>query len=139
MINIKYNAWLKTEKKMQSVKAIDLLYDKVDFLGGGSADLSEVELLPSSTFLDNQEFPDTQEIFAGDILKNEDGMIFEVHFGEYQMYCPADKQYMENVGFYVTSPNYRLNNMFMPLGPTEGYATKIGNIFSNPELLEVDE
>lgn len=139
MINIKYNAWLKAERKMREVKAIDLLNDKVDLIGSGSVNLSEVELLPSSTYLDNPMFPDTQEIFAGDILKNEDGIIFEVHYGEYQMYCPADRQYMQNIGFYVTSPNYKYHNIVMPLGPTEAYATKIGNIYQTPELLEVDE
>lgn len=135
---IKYRAWLKAEKKMYEVKSIDFLNDKVGLIGAGIVDLSEVELLPSSTYLDNPMYPDTQEIYAGDILKNENGIIFEVHFGEYQMYCPADKQYMQNVGFYVTSPNYKLDKIQMPLGPTENYATKIGNIYQNPELLEVD-
>jgi hypothetical protein len=135
---IKYRAWLKVEKKMYEVKSIDFLNDKVGLIGAGTVDLSEVELLPSSTYLDNPMYPDTQEIYAGDIMKNDDGTIFEVHFGEHQMYCPADQQYMHNMGFYVTSPNYRLDKFHMPMGPTEMYATKIGNIYQNPELLEVD-
>lgn len=70
-------------------------------------------------------------IYPGDVLRNDKGQLFEVRFGEFTMYCPVDNMMMENVGFYVVSEGYYED---MPLGPTEDYATIVGNIFNNPEL-----
>ena len=52
-------------------------------------------------------------------------------------FCPGDKEYMENVGFFVISKDaedlYGVSEP-MPLGSTEDYAVLVGNIFDNPEL-----
>lgn len=72
-----------------------------------------------------------KQIYQGDILENCSGLRFEVRFGKYAMYCPIDDCMMENVGFYVVAEGYYED---MPLGPTEEYATKIGNVYDNPEL-----
>lgn len=72
-----------------------------------------------------------KRIFQNDIIKNPDGVIMVVKFGKYDAYCPADKCYMDSVGFYVEAEGYQQ----MPIGPTEEYATVIGNIFDNPELM----
>lgn len=71
------------------------------------------------------------DIYQGDVYENEDGMRFEVRYGEYLMYCPVDDCMMENVGFFVVADEHYAD---MPLGPTEDYAILIGNIVDNPEL-----
>lgn len=72
-----------------------------------------------------------KHIYPGDVLENENGVQFEVRFGKYAMYCPVDQCMMENVGFYVVAEGFYED---MPLGPTEEYAKKIGNVYDNPEL-----
>lgn len=75
------------------------------------------------------------EIYQGDIIENKQGTRFEVRYGIFVMYCPVDDCMMENIGFYAVAEGYYED---MPLGPTEEYATIIGNIYENPEL-EVDK
>lgn len=77
-----------------------------------------------------------REIFEGDFIEShQNGKILDVlmvvKYGTYEAYCPADKCYMDNVGFYVEAIGYPQ----MPLGPLENYAKIIGNIFENPDLL----
>lgn len=74
-----------------------------------------------------------KNIFSGHILKNKDGVLFLVQYGSFAMYCPVDQAMMENIGFVVTSPHVPGD---MPLGPTEEWATIVGNVFDNPEMLE---
>ncbi|MCI8409480.1 MAG: hypothetical protein HFJ09_09470 [Lachnospiraceae bacterium] len=69
-------------------------------------------------------------IYSGDVLKNDKGQYFEVRYGSYAMYCPVDNAMEENVGFYVVIDGIYED---MPLGPTEEYATIVGNIVDNPE------
>ncbi len=76
-------------------------------------------------------------LFEGDVYRNKEFLKFEICYGKYQAYCPADKDYMENVGFFAVSDDVKeLYNMEapMPLGYTEDYAILLGNIFDNPEL-----
>ena len=70
-------------------------------------------------------------IFEGDILENEKGLKLEVRYGTYAMYCTVDNCMIENIGFYTVAEGYYED---MPLGPTEEYATVIGNIHDNPDL-----
>lgn len=76
-------------------------------------------------------------LFEGDVFRNPDNLLFEVCYGKYQAYCPADKCYMENVGFFAISKDvkeiYGIDAP-MPLGSTEEYAYLVGNVFDNPEL-----
>lgn len=71
------------------------------------------------------------KIRLGDILENRNGTRFEVRYGIHAMYCPVDDCMMENVGFYVVAEGYYED---MPLGPTEEYAVKTGNVSACPEL-----
>lgn len=74
------------------------------------------------------------ELFQGDIIKSQyDGTVMEIKFGNYEAYCPVDKNFSCSIGFYV-SADKRLD---MPLGPTERYAIKIGNRHDIPNLVEV--
>lgn len=76
-----------------------------------------------------------QEVYEGDVIENPNGIRMEIKYGLYNVYCPADGCYMDNVGFFVEAIGYPQ----MPLGPLEDYAVVIGNIFDNPELLEAGE
>lgn len=49
-----------------------------------------------------------------------------IKYGEYEAYCPADRAYMKNIGFYVQAEGIP----DMPLGPTEDYAIRIGNKYA---------
>lgn len=75
-------------------------------------------------------------LYAGDVIENDSGLRFEIRFGEFAMYCPVDDCMMENVGFFCVAKGYYED---MPLGPTEQYAKKIGNIYDNPELAVATE
>lgn len=78
-------------------------------------------------------------LFEGDVIQNSQDFLFEICYGKYQMYCPADGEYMENVGFFAVSidvQNIRGVNEPMPLGPTEEYGCLAGNIFDNPTLIQ---
>lgn len=75
-------------------------------------------------------------LFAGDVVENISGQRFEIRFGKFAMYCPVDDCMMENVGFFCVADGYYED---MPLGPTEEYSRRIGNIFDNPELAVADE
>ncbi|WP_324825095.1 YopX family protein [Sinanaerobacter sp. ZZT-01] len=70
-------------------------------------------------------------LYEGDILESlAGGQIIEIRYGKYSAYCPADKSVMDGVGFYAIAEGYPE----MPIGDTETYAKKIGDIYSNPEL-----
>lgn len=73
---------------------------------------------------------ENNEIFEGDILENKKGIRFEVRYGLYAMYDPFCDVMTENIGFFMVSD---ATDEFMPLGITEAYMKKIGNIHDNPE------
>ena len=79
-------------------------------------------------------------LFEGDVYRNTDNLLFEICYGKYMAYCPADKCIMENVGFFAVSRDvkefYEVGDP-MPLGATEEYAYLVGNIFDNPELRQI--
>lgn len=66
-----------------------------------------------------------KEIFEGDLVESQvGGQKIEIKYGRYKAFCPADQEYMDNIGFYATCEGY----MDMPIGPLEEYAVWIGNI-----------
>lgn len=79
-----------------------------------------------------------KEVFQGDVIESHlpDGRILAenmvIEYGIYQSYCPADKAFMDSIGFYVSKSGYP----DMPLGPLEEYAKVIGNCFDHPELVK---
>ena len=78
------------------------------------------------------------EVYEGDVIESHLGgrilaLNMVVKQGNYQMYCPVDEQYMDNVGFYVSAKGLP----DMPLGPVEDYEKVIGNILENPELTDM--
>ena len=72
-------------------------------------------------------------IFEGDVLGTMAGRTvrMEVCYGRYSAFCPNDREFMENIGFFVVS---NTTGDAMPLGPTEDYSMIVGNVVDNPEL-----
>lgn len=72
-------------------------------------------------------------LFEGDIIRStiSKTVIMEICYGRYGAFCPNDQEYMENIGFFVVS---NTTGDAMPLGPTNDYADRIGNIIENPGM-----
>lgn len=70
------------------------------------------------------------ELYQGDVITGLNGISMVIRYGDYEAFCPADKAYMRSVGFYAEAKGYPQ----MPIGPTEEYAEKIGNIYDNPKF-----
>ena len=122
----KYRAWDKTYKKMYEVDEIHWACGEFDFIGDAitfKRGADEVELMQSTGLHDKNG----KEVFVGDIIKCTRGCPHEVYL---------EKEYG---GKYIGGmPAIYLK------GIREGYAWTgdeeiIGNIYENPELLEVTE
>ena len=131
MVNLlRFRAWHKTWEEMGKVKRIRFDdYGNVTtvlFIGkdlGANEKIDEVELMQSTGLHDKNG----KEVFVGDIIKCTRGCLHEVYI---------EKEYG---GTYIGGmPAIYLK------GIREGYAWTgdeviIGNIYENPELLEVTE
>ena len=121
----KFRAWLKNDKEIIDVDEIHWFDGELDIIGDyitfvRKAD--EIELMQSTGLKDKNG----KEIFEGDILKSNK-YITSV-FYERGAYC---------VKFSRTPNTTVIMNVISFI---EKYKTKIiGNIYENPELLEVEE
>lgn len=75
-----------------------------------------------------------QEVFEGDVIENQYGLKLLIKYGIYQAYCPVDKCYMDNVGFYAEAPDYPEFPQ-MPIGPLEDYAKVV---FDEKQTSEIE-
>ena len=81
-------------------------------------------------------YMNSEAAYEGDIFESQvsvDLMILK--YGIYNSFCPADRAYMDSVGFYAECKG--LPNM--PIGDLEEYALKLGNVFDNPDLMDIGE
>ena len=119
----KFRAWLKNENKMMEVRVIDWNNEVVDLFNPHiEIPLDKIELMQSTGLVDKEG----TEVFEGDILHHQIQT-------EYTFIVKYDK---DNARWYGDglSRTYRIDLMkhFMQ------YYKIIGNIYENPEMLEVE-
>lgn len=120
----KFRAWLKKEKKMVEVKSIHLSTKKVMYgysinsqsYGNRSIKFDEVELMQYTGVKDKNG----KEVYEGDIVQLFGGNKYIIRWNN-QIAC---FDIVNDFGYLV----FCLNNDF----------EVIGNIYENPELLEVE-
>lgn len=127
--------------KMYEVMQIDYRTPKTVILTDGKTDYANVPM-EDVVLMKNTGKQDIsgEFVYEGDFIESHQGtqildILMLVKYGTYEVYCPADDAYMDNVGFYVEAEGYPQ----MPVGPLSDYAKVIGNIHENPELLESTE
>ena len=131
-----YRAFWKN--KMWEVMQIDYRIPQTVIITDGITDhinvpLTEVVLMKNSGKQDiSGEF-----IYEGDFIESHQGtrildILMLVKYGTYEAYCPIDKEYMDNVGFFIEAAGYPQ----MPLGPLSEYAKVMGNVCENSDWLD---
>ncbi|MDU4468634.1 MAG: YopX family protein [Streptococcus mitis] len=124
---LKFRAWLKKEQKMDNyIDHISWLEDELYCIGDGityMVSAEDLELMQSTGLKDKNG----KEVFVGDIIKCIRGCLHEVYI---------EKEYGGT--YFGGMPAVYLKDL------REGYAWTeheeiIGNIYENPELLEVKE
>lgn len=118
----KFRAWDKTDKEMYLVDEINFNRGEFESIGYGITFLrgaDKVELMQSTGLHDKNG----KEIFEGDILGTNDGLLDGV------------VKYRTDLGMW-TNDLLRYNN-FERLCSIANSREIIGNIYENPELLEV--
>lgn len=122
----KFRAWDKTDKKMYLVDEINFNRGEFESIGVGITFLrgaDEVELMQSTGLFDK----DGKEVFVGDVIKCTRGCPHEVYL---------EKEYGGT--FIGGMPTIYLKGLLSGYAWTEDEEI-IGNIYENPELLEVTE
>lgn len=120
----RFRAWLKNDKKMIEVDTMNWFDGEFESIGDGVTFLREAKkiiLMQSTGLLDKNG----QEVFFGDIIKCTRGCPHEVYL---------EKEYG---GTYIGGmPAVYLKGLLSGYAWT-GDEEIIGNVFENPELLEV--
>lgn len=122
----KFRVWDKLDKKIYEVGEIHWFRGEFDFIGDGitfKRDADEVELMQSTGLKDKNG----KEVFVGDIIKCTRGCPHEVYL---------EKEYGGT--FIGGMPAIYLKGLSGGYAWTEDEEI-IGNVYENPELLEVKE
>ena len=121
----RYRAWDKLKNEMYVVEQINFNRGEFESIGDGitfKRDADEVELMQSTGLFDKNG----KEVFVGDIIKCTRGCPYEVYL---------EKEYG---GTYIGGmPAIYLKGLLSGYAWTEDEEI-IGNIYENPELLEVN-
>lgn len=115
MREIEFRAWLKKEKKMVKVKAIDFIEEEIR-AGGNWYSFEDIELMQYTSITDMN----LKKIFEGYIVKFED-MIYKIVYDSDECHFKL----VDKSGVSRFLGSWRSHNMEV-----------IGNIYENKELLE---
>lgn len=109
-----------------------ILVEEPEFIDGKIGQWMEVDPETVQRFTGKND-EDGKPLFEGDVIGTMASQIvrMEICYGKYGAFCPNDREYMENIGFFVMS---NTTGDAMPLGPTERYAHLLGNVVDNPEI-----
>ena len=133
----KFRAWLKEENEMIIVDTMNWFDDEFESIGDGITFLrgaDKIELMQSTGLKDKNG----QEIFEGDIVKRDGIKRPEVvRFGEW---IDVDTLGFEEqyIGFYFESEHEGQKRLYSVESQFNNLSKVIGNIYENPELLEVE-
>lgn len=122
----KFRVWDKLDKEIYEAEEIHWFRGELDFIGDGitfKRDADEVELMQSTGLHDKNG----KEVFVGDIIKCTRGCPHEVYI---------EKEYAGT--FIGGMPAVYLKGLNVGYAWT-GSEEIIGNVYENPELLEVGE
>ena len=139
----KYRAWLKEDKEMVDVEEIHFKNGELDFIGDAITWMcksNDCVLMQSTSLKDKND----KEIFEEDVLEIQ-GIKMIVKLGSYN-YIETSKSgnhtlgvMCDCLGFYVECLNVAAPDKISPFEPETLKAGEIiGNIYENPELLEVN-
>lgn len=125
---IRFRAWDINDKEMVDVDTINWNDGKLDFIGDGITEFrksNDIKLMQSTMLVDEN----CKEVFEGDILSvetDEENVKVSVFWDT------------KHALFMVESKKYNEKSAFAELVEDNAYPFKIiGNIYENPELLEV--
>lgn len=131
----KFRAWLKNDKEMIDVDEIHFDNGKLDFIGDAITfmrTVDEIELMQSTGIRDMSN----QEIFEGDVVKTTRFVGRADEVGGFYEY---DKEFIGIVkqleGSWVIDTGSDAVCLWTEIEENE----IIGNIYENPELLEVEK
>ena len=128
----KYRAWSKTEKTMSDVIRIDFLNEEVDAFSFEENETEKVEFMSSTGLFDKNG----TEIFEGDILKGENGNLAIYRHPTLGFYT-IDSSNFEC--FFADGVNVGVKEFNENLKYISEGLEVIGNVYENPELLEVGQ
>lgn len=108
-----------------------ILVSNPEFVNGKIGEWMEVDPDTVQRYT-GKEDDSGNRLFEGDVVGTMSRTVrMEICYGRYGAFCPHDREYMENIGFFVVS---NTTEDAMPLGPTENYAHLLGNVVDNPAL-----
>ena len=130
----KFRAWDKTDKEMYLVDEINFNRGEFESIGCGITFLrgaDKVELMQSTGLLDKNG----QEIFEGDIVKRYKSPFFKAKW-EYQIETVIKEKASLLLG-RESGKNFGTIPFDSPFAKSDSLEV-LGNIYENPELLEVE-
>lgn len=121
----RFRAWDKLDKEIYEVEDISWFNGEFDFIGDGitfKRDADDVELMQSTGLKDKNG----KEIFEGDIVLVLDSpytVFYDNEKGSYRLKPHDDRWNVDYMSNFSHGGNFEV----------------VGNIYENPELLEVEE
>lgn len=120
----KFRAWFEQGNKMLNVATIDFLEKEVKSHANVMYSFDEIELMQSTGLVDMYD----KEIFNGDILQTSDGELAKAVWNK-ELAC-WEAEFLDEIVDLSEVADVKSNRSDCEI---------VGNIYENPELLEVKE